>query len=158
MPRAPLDHHLISEAPFQLYMGALPEVWEDVPARVVVNLCGIFPFGNSNRRIVYTLPMLDVADEALMPDRSVIEGFVDAVHAYAHHEATYWHCHAGLNRSGLAVAAYLHRHRGIAIGTAITHLRETRSRMVLCNPLFERRLREWYGGPEEQAFDPVTSL
>lgn len=138
-------------------MGALPESWEDVPARVVINLCGIFPLGNSHRRIVYTLPMLDVADPVLMPERSVIESFVDAVHAYADHEPTYWHCHAGLNRSGLAVAAYLHRHRGTPIGTAIRHLRTTRSRMVLCNPLFERRLREWYGTPDEQDCEPVSN-
>jgi hypothetical protein len=26
---------------------------------------------------------------------------------------------------------------------------------VLCNPTFERTLRAWYGGPDEQAFEPV---
>jgi protein-tyrosine phosphatase len=131
-------------------MGALPPVWEDVPARVVVNLCGIFPLGNANRRIVYTLPLLDLPDEAVVPKRAAFESFVDAIHAYAASEPTYWHCHAGLNRSGLAVAAYLHRHRGMPIGETIAMLRERRSPMVLCNLVFERRLREWYGTEAEQ--------
>lgn len=133
-----------------MFMGALPSLWEEVPARIVVNLCGIFPLGPVSGRLIYALPLLDLADEAAVPDRRVVEAFLDGVHAYASSEPSYWHCHAGLNRSGFVVAAYLHRHRGLRIGDAIASLRERRSPMVLCNPLFEARLREWYGGSDEQ--------
>ncbi|MEQ1505686.1 MAG: dual specificity protein phosphatase family protein [Myxococcota bacterium] len=154
MVRAPLDHHLVSPDPAALYMGALPPTWGHVPARVVVNLCGIYPSGNANRRVVHTLPLLDLLEEEAMPQRATVESFLDGVHAYAAHEPTYWHCHAGLNRSGLAVAAYLHRYRAMRISDAIASLRERRSPMVLCNSLFERRLREWYGGEDEQEMEP----
>ena len=40
------------------------------------------------------------------------------------------------------------------ISEAIVTLRQQRSPMVLCNSLFERRLREWYGGEDEQEFRP----
>lgn len=133
-----------------MYMGALPSTWDDIPARVVVNLCGIFPLGAADGRLIYALPLLDLAEEAAVPDRHVVEAFVDGIHAYAQAEATYWHCHAGLNRSGFVVAAYLHRHRGMRIGDAIASLRSKRSPMVLCNTLFEARLREWYGDDDEQ--------
>jgi len=141
---------MVSDDPTPLYMGALPDTWDQVPARVVVNLCGMFPEGSARRRIVHALPLVDVADEAAVPPRERLEGFVDAVHAYAAHEATYWHCHAGLNRSGLLVALYLHRHRDLRISEAIDQLRAKRSPLVLCNPVFERRLRMWYGDADEK--------
>lgn len=152
-----LDHHLISDQPAPLYMGALPHHWDDVPTRVVVNVCGLFPLGSANRRVVYTMPFMDVADEDLMPEREAIESFVDSIHEHASAEPTYWHCHAGLNRSGLVVASYLHRYRGLRISDAISHLRRVRSPLVLCNPLFERRLREWYGGQDEQTFEDLIN-
>lgn len=157
MNRTPLDHHLVSDQPAPLYMGALPPVWDVVPARIVVNLCGMFPDGSARRRIVHALPLVDVADEAAVPPRARLESFVDAVHAYAAHEPTYWHCHAGLNRSGMLVALYLHRHRELTISAAIRTLREKRSPLVLCNPVFERRLREWYGTEEEQIVGPMPA-
>jgi hypothetical protein len=152
VPYDPLDYHLASDDPAPLYIGALPDTWEQVPARVVVNLCGMFPEGSSHRRIVHALPLVDVADEAAVPPRARLEAFVDAVHAYAEHEPTYWHCHAGLNRSGLAVALYLHRHRALRISDAIAQLRQRRSPLVLCNPVFDRKLREWYGEQDEQLY------
>lgn len=151
-----LDYHLISEEPVPLFMGELPRRWEEVPARVVVNLCGVYPLGNALGRVVHGLPMLDVMDPDLAPDRRSLEAFLDAVHSHARAEATYWHCHAGLNRSGLAVAAYLHRHRGVRISDAIRSMRQRRTPMVLCNSLFEGMLREWYGEDDEKAFEIVS--
>jgi hypothetical protein len=156
--RAFLDHHLICDDPAPLFMGALPDTWEHVPARVVVNLCGMFPDGSARRRIVHALPLVDVADLAAVPPKERLESFVDAIHAYAAHEPTYWHCHAGLNRSGLVVALYLHRHRGYRISDAIDTMRTRRSPLVLCNPVFEQRLRDWYGDPDERALPVVTSI
>ena len=149
-----LDHHLVAPEPAPLYMGELPRDWSEVPARVVFNLCGVYPWGEPFGRVVLALPMLDALDSDLMPSREDIERFVDVAHLYASSEPTYWHCHAGLNRSGLVVATYLHRHRGMRIGDAIERLRTARSPMVLCNSTFEGRLREWYGDPDEQDYEP----
>ena len=149
-----LDYSLVSNNPSPLFMGELPRDWQDIPARIVVNLCGAFPWGEPFGRLVLSWPMLDALEDRLMPDRSEIERFVDLVHVYADHEPSYWHCHAGLNRSGVVVATYLHRHRGLAIGEAIQHLRKARHPMVLCNSTFERKLRRWYGGDDEQEFEP----
>lgn len=149
-----LDYTLISDTPAPLFMGELPRDWTDIPARIVVNLCGAFPWGEPFGRLVFSLPMLDAMEDKLMPDRAEIERFVDAVHGYAEQESTYWHCHAGLNRSGLCVATYLHRHRGMAISDAIHHMRGARHPMVLCNSTFEQKLRTWYGRPDEQEFEP----
>lgn len=149
-----LDHTLVHESPAPLYMGELPRDWAEIPTRVVMNLCGVYPWGEPFGRVVLALPMLDALDEGLMPSRKDIERFVDAAHSYAESEPTYWHCHAGLNRSGLAVATYLHRHRGMRISDILDKLRGARSPMVLCNSTFEGRLREWYGDADEQDFEP----
>ena len=149
-----LDHSLVSDDPAPLFMGELPREWADIPARAVFNLCGVYPWGEPFGRVVMALPMLDALESSLMPTRDQLERFLDAAHAYASNEPTYWHCHAGLNRSGLAVAAYLHRHRGLRIGDAIRQMRTARNPMVLCNTTFERTLREWYGAPDEQEFEP----
>lgn len=133
-------------------MGELPGSWDMVPAPVVANLCGVYPSGDPGGRLVFGLPLVDVLDRSLSPTRATLERFLAQVHEEAEHQPTYWHCHAGLNRSGLAVAAYLHLYLDHRISDAIAHLRATRSEMVLCNHLFEGLLREWYGGPDEQAF------
>jgi protein-tyrosine phosphatase len=151
-----LDHHLISESPTRLYMGELPRDYTEVPAPVVVNLCGMSPGGAPYGRIVLGLPLLDSLDESLLPERGLMERFLAGVHLHSQRQPSYWHCHAGINRSGFAVAAYLHLYRGLRISDAITELRERRTGMVLCNQLFERTLREWYGAPHEQAFEPTA--
>ncbi len=149
-----LDYHVVSPEPAPLYMGELPRDWAEIPARVVVNLCGVYPWGEPFGRVVLSLPMLDALDSALMPTRQDIERFGDAAHGYAANEPTYWHCHAGLNRSGLAIASYMHRYRGMRISEVIAQLRGVRNTMVLCNSTFEGRLREWYGDADEQDFEP----
>lgn len=156
MHQGPLDCHEVSSAPAPLFMGELPRRYEEIPARVVLNLCGIFPGGEPWGRVVLGLPMLDALEPDLLPTRATVERFLQAAHPWASEQPTYWHCHAGLNRSGLMVAAYLHRYRGMRISAAIAHLRDARSPMVLCNSLFEGTLRQWYGGPDEQAFEPFS--
>lgn len=138
-----------------MWMGELPYSYTQCPARVVVNLCGVHPPGQTFGRVIHTLGLLDAQDEDLAPQRVDLERFLAAVHLSAGAEGSYWHCHAGLNRSGLAVAAYLHLYRGQPIGRAIDHLRATRNPYVLCNARFEGLLREWYGTPEEQDYEPI---
>ncbi len=149
-----LDYHLISAEPAPLFMGELPRAYQDIPARVVVNLCGVYPVGEPFGRMVFSMPLLDALEPELCPKREELERFLDAVHHFAGTEASYWHCHAGINRSGLAVASYLHRHRGLRIGEAVATMRARRSPMVLCNSLFEGNLRGWYGTQEERGFEP----
>lgn len=150
-----LDHHLVHESPQPLYMGELPSSWSQVPTPVVVNLCGVYPDGDPGGRQVYGLALLDVLDRSLSPSRAELEQFLALVHEHVGSAPSYWHCHAGLNRSGLAVAAYLHLYRGVRIGDAIVGLRERRSDLVLCNHVFEGLLRQWYGEEDEQEFQRV---
>lgn len=147
-----LDHHLVHEDPQPLFMGELPPRWDDIPAPVVVNLCGVYPTGDPDGRQVLGMPLLDVLDRTMAPTRDALERFLASAHSLASGQASYWHCHAGINRSGLAVASYLHLYRGMRISDAIQSLRDKRSEMVLCNHVFEGLLREWYGGPDEQEF------
>jgi len=152
-----LDYHLVCDDPVPLFMGELPRHYDEQPARVVLNMCGVHPPGQAFGYIVHTMPLLDVLDEDMSPARHHLEQFLSAAHLYAGNEPTYWHCHAGLNRSALAVAAYLHLHRGLRISEAIERLRSRRSGLVLCNSRFEGLLRTWYGDADEQAFDPVDA-
>jgi len=150
-----LDFHLISDDPAPLFMGELPRYYAQVPAQVMINMCGMSPSGPPYGSVLLGFPMLDTLKVAMLPEQERLERFLSAAHEQAAHVPTYWHCHAGINRSGLAVAAYLHKYRGYAISDAIRTLRERRTAMVLCNRLFERTLREWYGRPDEQEFVPV---
>lgn len=146
---------IVSEPP--LWMGELPGHWNDVAEPVVVNLCGVLPSGTPARgQSVHVFPLVDVQDPEILPLRADLEALLDDVHSSIGDRASYWHCHAGINRSGFAVAAYLHRHRGLRISAAIERLREKRSPMVLCNSLFEATLRQWYGGADEQHFEPIS--
>lgn len=151
-----LDCHLISEDPVPIYMGELPRDYSMVPAPVVVNLCGVFPQAVPPVRVVHSMPLVDSLDVALLPSKDDVDRFLEAVHVHAQDLPSYWHCHAGINRSGFTLAAYLHRYRGLTISSSIALLRYRRSGMVLCNNVFERTLRSWYGTPDEQTFERFT--
>jgi len=150
-----LDYHLVSDGPTPLFMGELPRDYDEVPARVVLNMCGVHPPGQAFGRVVHTMPLLDVLDADLAPARAQLERFLEAADLYASSEPTYWHCHAGLNRSGLAVGAYLHLYRNMRISDAIDSMRKVRTPLVLCNAHFEGLLRSWYGAADEQDFTPI---
>lgn len=151
--RKRLDHNLVHESPTPIFMGELPKDYGSVPAPVVVNFCGVYAHPEPPVRITLGFPLLDSMDDTLAPTKVELEQFLESVHPYVERGPTYWHCHAGLNRSGLALAAYLHLYRKQRISDAIVGLRDKRSPMVLCNGLFETRLRTWYGGPDEQHFE-----
>ncbi len=150
-----LDHHRVSTDPAPLFLGELPRRWDDIPARVVVNLCGVFPGGDPFGRWIFAMPLVDAIDPKVVPERKLLEQFLAGIHPWAVSHSSYWHCHAGINRSGFAVAAYLHLYRGMRISEAIAHLRGTRSHMVLCNDEFERALRVWFGDETEQEFEKI---
>ena len=145
----------IVQGPPPIYMGPLPRTWGVVPAPVVINMCGVFPDGPPSQHKVFALALHDLQEAEALPSRSAFEAFLDSIHVYAESTPTYWHCHAGLNRSGLALAAYLHRFHGMRISSAIALMRQRRSPLVLCNAVFERTLRSWYGGDDEQEFTSI---
>jgi len=151
-----LDYDLVHQAPEPLFLGELPTTYAQVPAPVVINVCSVYPAVAPPVRVLLSLPFLDVPDESMLPERAMIERFLAGVHVHARQGATYWHCHAGINRASFVSAAYLHLYRGVRVSEAIRTLRERRSPLVLCNPVFERALREWYGGPDEQEFEPFS--
>jgi hypothetical protein len=88
----------------------------------------------------FHFPMRDSMNPALLPTQ----------------ESSYWHCHAGQNRSAFGLAAYLHLFRDMTISDAIEQMRRRRDVRVLCNPLFEATLRSWFGTPAEQTFRSPT--
>jgi hypothetical protein len=152
----PLDYHLVSEEPTPIFMGELPTYWSEIPAPVVINLCGMYPGGDPLGMTLLCMPMFDVVDSELAPTKDAIERFLVAAHVFVEAGPTYWHCHAGINRSGFLLAAYLHLYRRMRISEAIAHLRVKRVPIVLCNSTFEKLLRTWYGDEDEQAFEPFS--
>ena len=62
-----LDHHLVSESPQPLFMGELPRNWSEIPAGVVINMCGVYPKGDPGDKAVFGLPMLDILGAILPP-------------------------------------------------------------------------------------------
>jgi protein-tyrosine phosphatase len=146
----------VFDGPPPIVLGPLPYSYDDVPARVVVNLCGVEALGTRRLDALHVWALLDSQAERLVPPRETLERFLDRVHADVASGPSYWHCHAGINRSSFALAAYLHRFHRVRISDAIALLRERRSPMVLCNAAFEERLRAWYGGPDEQDFVPFS--
>ncbi len=149
------DYEQIIVNPVPIYMGAFPFT-APPPASVVVNLCGDREFNPTWGQVVLAMPMRDSPRAEDLPEREQLERFLTSVHIFARHEASYWHCLAGLNRSGFALSAYLHLFWGMPISEAIKLLRAKRSAWVLCNPLFESTLRTWYGTVKEQEFTPVS--
>lgn len=81
-------------------------------------------------------------DAAEVPDRDEVIRLAQWVNACRANGPTLVHCQAGLNRSGLisAVALIL---EGRTPELAIDMLRKSRSPAVLCNPTFERFVREF---------------
>ncbi len=159
MPHLPSDpqlsYHLIDDRPAAIFLGPLPRQWSDIPAPCVINMCGAYPNGEPEGLTVFAMPLLDVQERSAMPERAEFESFLASIHEKASVTASYWHCHAGLNRSSLALAAYMHLYRGYRISDAIEHIRARRSPLCLCNSLFEETLRGWYGDDDEQDFVPV---
>lgn len=146
----------ILDAPAPLYLGRFPTEPGTHNVGCFVNLCGELPHGTPNGVATYVLPLRDTLEPALKPRQQALEQFLASVHQHVIVAPSYWHCHAGLNRAGFALSAYLHLYHHMPISQAIATLREKRSAYVLCNSNFEGLLRDWYGTDEEKAFAPTT--
>ena len=75
-------------------------------------------------------------------DDKLVRSIAEGVNVYRQTRRTLVHCQAGLNRSALIVGAALILD-GMDPDEAIGLLRRQRSPAVLCNPTFERYLREF---------------
>ena len=112
----------IIASPVPIYMGAFP-IDRQPPATVVINLCGDRQFTPAWGQVVLAMPMRDSPQADDLPTRSQLERFLASVHIFTRREGSYWHCLAGLNRSGFALSAYLHLFWGMPISAAIALLR-----------------------------------
>jgi protein-tyrosine phosphatase len=108
--------HLVSLYPWEAY-----DVMHDLESRLEVR-------------------MYDSVNDG--PDMEQVVQVATWVNACRKQGPTLVHCQAGLNRSGLvsAIALILD---GAAPDEAITMLRQSRSPAVLCNPNFEKMVREF---------------
>jgi protein-tyrosine phosphatase len=80
-------------------------------------------------------------DDATQPLDAVVPALAAWVNDCRRTGPTLVHCQAGLNRSGV-VAAYALMLDGMSANDAIARIRQVRSSAVLCNPVFERWLRQ----------------
>ena len=149
------DYDRILDSPTPLYLGRFPTEPRHLNVACFINLCGELPHGIPNGVATYVFPLKDTLDPILRPKRAAVEQFLATVHEHVKVAPSYWHCHAGLNRAGFALSAYLHLFHGVRISEAISLLRTTRSPYVLCNSNFEGFLREWYGEDDEKVFTPT---
>lgn len=150
------QYDLILNSPHPIYMGRLPASYTEINVTSFVNLCGLTPGKPPVHSAVFIHSLVDSLDPALQPRQEALENFLAAVHKLTSTGSSYWHCYAGLNRSGFALAAYLHLYHNHKISDAIDLLREKRSPLVLCNSHFEGMLRQWYGTKEEQNFESAS--
>jgi hypothetical protein len=139
------DFHLIVEEPYPIYLGALPwNSYDEVPADVIFNFCGDIPeLGVQKTTIIF--PFLDSNNPAAIPHEEDILSFMNVASMYARKGPTFWHCHAGINRSAFMLARYLHNHdpnfEGASIDYIIDLIRRKRYDYCLSNDAFVHSLR-----------------
>lgn len=146
------SHDRIHELPTAITLGRRPTA--ETPLTPVLVSFVLEP--PVHEGLHFHLPMRDSMNPALLPTREALVRFLESLHPEVSQHASYWHCHAGQNRSAFGLAAYLHLFRALAISDAIELMRTRRDGRVLCNPLFEATLRSWFGTPAEQTFRSPT--
>jgi hypothetical protein len=102
----------------------------------IIVCCSRRPADMLATRPVIWLPF---ADSARQPPMADIERVARMV-ARVNHGRILWHCHAGLNRSALALGVYLVRFRGMIPAEVVDLMRERRAPAVLCNTTFVEAL------------------
>lgn len=82
-------------------------------------------------------------DDLAGPDRAQMVALANWINVCRQTGVTLVHCQAGLNRSGLLASLALMLDDGLTADQAIGLVRSSRSSAVLCNPVFERWLRDF---------------
>jgi protein-tyrosine phosphatase len=89
------------------------------------------------------LPLSDALQDMLL---HMLEGVLDAMHAeVSSGRPTVVHCHAGKDRTGLALSSYLMRYHGLGAGEAIRQVRSVQP-VALSAPGYEATARRFADG------------
>ncbi len=109
----------------------------------VQHVVSLYPWeAYSRRHNVRSFLAVRMHDDLEGPDKGLVLALVQWINECRKTGITLVHCQAGLNRSGLIAAAVLIS-GGMDADAAIKVLREQRSPAVLCNPVFEKWLRDF---------------
>lgn len=128
----------------RLFIGRSPEPGEHIDVDILVRLAEPFAPGVSANGSVVDHP-LDDAEDAEVVDKAfqVVRALVpELAAAWREGKTIRIGCLAGLNRSGLVVAALLTEIAGMTGHEAVAHLRWKRGSMALCNARFHEVLCE----------------
>jgi Dual specificity phosphatase, catalytic domain len=128
----------------RLFIGRSPEPGEHIDVDILVRLAEPFAPGVSANGSVVDHP-LDDAEDAEVVDKAfqVVRALVpELAAAWREGKSIRIGCLAGLNRSGLVVAALLTEIAGMTGHEAVAHLRWKRGSMALCNARFHEVLCE----------------
>ncbi len=141
-----VDYHLIIDKPYPIYLGALPwNSYSSVPADTIFNFCGDIPESGTMKK-TFIFPFLDDDREDSVPDQKDIFDFLHVANVYATQGPTFWHCHAGVNRSAFMLASYLWLYhddfKDTDMNNVIGMIRNKRYDYCLCNDAFVKRLLE----------------
>lgn len=136
----PFDTTLGTQVTETLWQGATPAEIGGVPAEFK-HVLNLYPWEH------YAVPEGTAVREVALYDDDlenydVIVSLAEWVNEKQKDGPVLVHCQAGLNRSALVVALSMMLN-GASADEAIGTLREKRSPAVLCNPYFEKWLREY---------------
>lgn len=139
-----LDYNLIRSSPTKIYLGEMPdEEFKTLPSnvKVLINLSHHSHQKNYSHTILH-FPLMDCDNDYFCPKPQEMYRFLEAAHIYTQTQDTYWHCQAGMNRSALMLAAYLHVYDDSfdSMKQVIQHLRSMRGDFILNNQAFEKFL------------------
>jgi protein-tyrosine phosphatase len=135
----PFDVPFISEIVPDLWLGGCEDGL--VLPDFIAHLVSLYPWEsyvvNHDLDSSLVVRMYDSVDQAF----AQVDGIAAWVNVCRQAGPTLVHCQAGLNRSSLIVTRALVL-GGLPVDDAITLVREKRSPVCLCNPSFERWLRQ----------------
>ncbi|MBD3255987.1 MAG: hypothetical protein GF383_12905 [Candidatus Lokiarchaeota archaeon] len=138
------NYSLMIEKPHPVYIGALPwNTYQGIPAEVIFNFCGDLPkLGTKKTTIIF--PFLDENNRDALPSDEDIFNFLKVAVFYTQKTSTFWHCHAGVNRSAFMLALYLYTYHfdNMSMEDVIEFIRGKHHDYCLSNETFVRKLKE----------------
>ena len=95
---------------------------------------------NYLRKRVFLFPFLDIEHEKEIPSAESISDFIEVARIYTQRGPTFWHCHAGINRSAFMLALYIWMETERTMEESIGLIRSRRDVRCLNNKVFESYL------------------
>lgn len=136
----PFDTTLGTQITDTLFQGATPTEISGVPAEFK-NVLNLYPWEAYKVPEGVNVREVELYDADMASPELILE-LAQWVNDKQAEGPVLVHCQAGLNRSALVAALSLMLN-GMTADEAIQTLRTKRSPAVLCNPYFEKWLREW---------------